>query len=231
MRFPGTYPIHRGEKLSSVLARAGGFTDLAFIEGTIYLREELKKREKDQLELLTNRMQSDLAALSLEAISLSAATSNATGAQSATQGLAIGQQLVAQLKEAKPVGRLVIDLNKVMKGGSSDVIVRDGDKLLIPKESQEVTVLGEAQSPTSHVYQAGLTRTTTSPRAAALLRRRTRAAFMSYAQTVMWFRTAGRLFRRSQAIEMRPGDTIVVPLDNERIRALPLWQSVDDDYL
>ena len=33
-------------------------------------------------------------------------------------------------------------------------------------------------------------------------------------------------FRRSQSVEIRPGDTIVVPLDTERIRALPLWQAV-----
>ncbi len=227
VRFPGTYPIHRGEKLSSVLARAGGFTDLAFIEGTVYIREELKKREKDQLELLTNRMQSDLAALSLEAISLSAATSNATGATNATQGLAIGQQLVAQLKEAKPVGRLVIDLKKVMKGGSSDVIVRDGDKLLIPKESQEVTVLGEAQSPTSHVYQAGLTRDDYIAKSGGVTQKadKKRIYIVRANGDVVSGQRDG-WFRRSQAIEMRPGDTIVVPLDNERIRALPLWQSV-----
>jgi hypothetical protein len=33
-------------------------------------------------------------------------------------------------------------------------------------------------------------------------------------------------FRRSQNVEIHPGDTIVVPLDTERIRALPLWQAV-----
>ena len=33
-------------------------------------------------------------------------------------------------------------------------------------------------------------------------------------------------FRRTQSTEMRPGDTIVVPLDTERVRALPLWQAV-----
>ncbi len=33
-------------------------------------------------------------------------------------------------------------------------------------------------------------------------------------------------FRRAQTLEMRPGDTIVVPLDTERVRALPLWQAV-----
>jgi len=58
VRFPGRYPITRGETLSSVLRRAGGFTDLAFEEGAVYIREELKKREKEQLDLLTNRLQS-----------------------------------------------------------------------------------------------------------------------------------------------------------------------------
>jgi polysaccharide biosynthesis/export protein len=33
-------------------------------------------------------------------------------------------------------------------------------------------------------------------------------------------------FRRTQSFDMRPGDTIVVPLDTERVRALPLWTAV-----
>ena len=115
VRFPGKYPIHQGETLSSVLHRAGGFTDFAFIEGSVFIREELKKREKDQLELLANRLQSDLASLSLEAIASSAATNSGAGG-SAAQGLAVGQQLMNQLRDTKPVGRLVIDVNLVMKG-------------------------------------------------------------------------------------------------------------------
>ena len=42
--FPGTYPIRRGEKLSSVLARAGGLTDLAFPEGSAFTRVELREK-------------------------------------------------------------------------------------------------------------------------------------------------------------------------------------------
>ena len=60
VRFPGKYPIHQGETLYSVLQRAGGLTDVAFPYGAVFLREELKKREKDQLELLANRLQGDL---------------------------------------------------------------------------------------------------------------------------------------------------------------------------
>ena len=108
VRFPGKYPIHQGETLHSVLQRAGGFTDVAFPEGAVFIREELKKREKEQLEVLTNRLQSDLAALSLQAVASSAVVGGASGAN-ASQGLIVGQQLLGQLRDTKPVGRLVID--------------------------------------------------------------------------------------------------------------------------
>ena len=38
-------------------------------------------------------------------------------------------------------------------------------------------------------------------------------------------------FRRTQSIEMRPGDTIVVPLDTERVPALPLLAGHHHDHL
>lgn len=230
VRFPGRYPIHRGETLSAVLHRAGGLTDLAFEEGAVYIREELKKREKDQLDLLTNRLQSDLAALSLEAVAAGAATSNANGAAGATTGLAVGQQLITQLRDTKPVGRLVINVDRVMKGrvgGPEDVIVRDGDRLLVPKVSQEITILGEVQSPTSHVFQVGLSRDDYIAKSGGATQKADRKRIYivrANGDVVTGERTGW--FRRSQSIEMRPGDTIVVPLDTERIRALPLWQSV-----
>lgn len=230
VRFPGTYPIHRGETLSSVLHRAGGFSDLAFEEGAVYIREELKKREKDQLDLLTNRLQSDLAALSLEAVASSAATSNSNGGAAATTGLAVGQQLITQLRDTKPVGRLVINVDRVMKGrvgGPEDVIIRDGDRLLVPKRSQEITILGEVQSPTSHVYQAGLSRDDYIAKSGGVTQKadRKRIYIVRANGDVVTGERSG-WFRRSQSVEMHPGDTIVVPLDTERIRALPLWQSV-----
>ena len=33
-------------------------------------------------------------------------------------------------------------------------------------------------------------------------------------------------FRRTQAVDIRPGDSIVVPLDTERVSPLPLWTSI-----
>jgi protein involved in polysaccharide export with SLBB domain len=230
VRFPGRYPITRGETLSSVLRRAGGFTDLAFEEGAVYIREELKKREKEQLDLLTNRLQSDLAALSLEAVASSAATTNANASSGATQGLAVGQSLIEQLRETKPVGRLVINLDRVVQGrpgGPEDVQVRDGDKLLVPKKTQEITILGEVQSPTSHVYEPGLTRDDYIAKSGGVTQKADRGRiYVVRANGDVVSGARSGWFRRSRSTEMRPGDTIVVPLDTERIRALPLWQAV-----
>ncbi len=231
VRFPGKYPIHRGETLSSVLQRAGGFTDLAFVDGAVYIREELKQRERDQLDSLANRLQSDLTSLSLEVVSSSTLTSNANGGAGGAQALAIGQQLMTQLRQLKPVGRLVIDVNRVVKGRpgtAEDVLVRDGDKLLIPKRTQEILILGEVQSPTSHVYQAGLTRNDYLAKSGGITQKADKKRIYvvrANGDVVSGERSSG-WFRRTQATDIRPGDTIIVPLDTERVRKLPLWQAV-----
>lgn len=228
VRHPGGYPIHQGETLSSALRRAGGVTDFAFDEGAIFIREELKQREKEQLDTLTNRLQSDLAALSLQAVSTSAATNGAGG--NAGQALAVGQQLIQQIRNTKPVGRLVIDLHRVISGpvgASGDVLLRDGDRLLVPKKTQEVTVLGEVQNPTSHVYRAGLSRDEYIDKSGGATQRadRKRIYIVRANGDVV---AGGRRgwFRRSQTAVIRPGDTIVVPLDTERVAPLPLWTSI-----
>ena len=229
LRHPGRYPIQRGETLSSVLRRAGGLTDLAFDEGAVFIRDELKQREKEQLEALSNRLQSDLAALSLEAVSTSAVT-NGGGGGNAAQALAIGQQLIQQLRNTKPVGRLVVDLHQVVtgrQGAAGDVLLRNGDMLLIPKRSQEVTILGEVQSPTSHIYRAGLTRDDYIAKSGGTTQKadRKRIYIVRANGDVV---SGGRSgwFRRSQSVDVRPGDTIVVPLNTERVAPLPLWTSI-----
>ncbi len=230
VRFPGNYPIHRGETLSSVLHRAGGFTDLAFDDGSVFIREELKKREKQQLEDYAIRLQSDLASLSLQAVASSAATTSAAASAGAAQGLAVGQSLLSQLRDTKPVGRLVINVDKVISGkpgGSGDVLLRDGDKLLVPKKTQEITILGEVQSPTSHIFQAGLTRDDYIAKSGGVTRKADRKRIYvvrANGDVVSGERTGW--FRRAQLVEIKPGDSIVVPLDAERINALPLYQAV-----
>jgi len=142
----------------------------------------------------------------------------------------IGQQLLYQLHDTKPVGRLVINAEGAYKNPSGsiyDVVIKGGDKLIVPRRAQDVTILGEVQSPTSHVYQSGLTRDDYIGKSGGTTQHadRKRIYIVRANGDVVSGQRSG-WFRRSQNLEIHPGDTIVVPLDTERINPLPLWQSV-----
>jgi len=222
VRFPGNYPIQRGETLHSVLDRAGGLTGLAFPSGSVFTRKELKLREQQQIDQLAERLQSDLAVTALQA-----AAANQGGA---TQALSVGQTLLTQLKGSKAVGRLVIDLDRVIAsnmGSLDDVVLRDGDQLIIPKQKQEVTVIGEVQNATSHFYRENYARDDYIDLSGGLARKADRGRiYVVRADGSVVSSEGGGWFRRSGQVAMRPGDTVVVPLDTERMPALPLWQAV-----
>ena len=222
VRFPGIYPIQRGETLRSVLLRAGGPTKLAFPEGSVFTRVELQEREQEQIDKLARRLQGDLASAALQA---AAANQGQAG-----QALAVGQSLLEQLKTTKAVGRLVIDLNRVLNspiGSEDDVVLREGDRLIIPKQKQEVTVIGEVQNSTSHFYRQELIRDDYIALSGGATRKADRGRiYVVRADGSVISSESGGWFRRSGQVAMRPGDTIVVPLDTERMPALPLWQAV-----
>jgi polysaccharide biosynthesis/export protein len=222
VRFPGVYPIKRGETLRSVLDRAGGLTALAFPQGSVFTRKELQEREQIQLDRLSERLQSDLASTAL----MAAAANQAGGGQA----LAVGQSLLNQLKTTRAVGRLVIDLESVLKtepGSSIDVALRNGDRLIIPKLKQEVTVLGEVQNNTSHFFRENLARDDYIGMSGGLTRKADKGRiYVVRADGSVVSSESGGWFRRSSQIAMKPGDTVVVPLDTERLPALPLWQAV-----
>jgi polysaccharide export outer membrane protein len=222
VRFPGIYPIQRGETLRSVLNRAGGLTSLAFPSGSVFTRLELKEREQQQIDKLAERLQSDLTVTAMQA---AVANQGQAG-----QALSVGQSLLSQLKSAKAVGRLVIDLNAVLAssvGSPADVVLREGDQLIIPKQKQEVTVIGEVQNTTSHFYRADLTRDDYIGLSGGATRKADRGRiYIVRADGSVVSSEGSGWFRRSGQAAMRPGDTVVVPLDTERMPALPMWQAI-----
>lgn len=220
VRFPGDYRIRRGETLRQVLARAGGLSDAAFPEGAIFLRESLREREQEQIDTLARRMEADLTQLSLE-------TLETTGAEA----LETGQALLEQLRGTEAVGRLVIDLEQLAARADVaeqiDVELRDGDRLLVPKQAQEVTVIGETQQNTSHLFQPGITRDDYIEMSGGLTRRADKKLiYVVRASGAVVTAHRSKWFGRQASAEIRPGDTIVVPLETDRIRPLTFWTNV-----
>jgi protein involved in polysaccharide export with SLBB domain len=222
VRFPGVYPISRGEQLSKLIERAGGVTDMAFTEGAVFLREDLREREKQRLAELSQRLEADLAALSLKL---------AQEEVGQTPSLSIVRELGEQLRGVKPTGRLVIDLPRLItdtRGGRRsqyDVTLMDGDRLYIPPITQEVMVTGEVFYPTSHLYKRGLDRQEYVKMSGGTTRK-------ADDKNVYVIRADGSVVTETPRIgagragDIEPGDTIIVPLDVDRVRPIALWSSI-----
>ena len=223
VRFPGTYAIRRGETLKSVLNRAGGLTAYAFADGSVFTRDELRRREQEQLDVLADRMQRDVALLALQ--------SAAANQQGGAAALSVGQSLLGQLKTAKAVGRLVIDLPQLERhpvGSTYDVVLRDGDTLSVPRYQQQVTVIGEVQNATSHLFDPKLRRDDYIAQSGGLTQRANsgKIYIVRASGSVIAPASGNRWFDHGGSVAIKPGDTIVVPLDTEHIPALPLWTQV-----
>jgi polysaccharide biosynthesis/export protein len=222
VRFPGSYPIRRGETLRSVIGRAGGLTKFAFPEGSVFTREWLRKREQEQLNMLATRMETEITAFALGA----AAAGQAGGANA----LSVAQSLLGQVRGARAVGRMVIDLPQLMRereGSPDDVILRGGDQLVVPRFQQQVTVLGEVQNSTSLLYNPRLSRDDYIAQSGGMTRRADRGAiYVVRANGSVLAASGSGWFRRTKDVGMKPGDTIVVPLDVERMPLLPFWQAI-----
>ena len=222
VRFPGIYEIRRGETLRSVLDRAGGLSSYAFPAGSVFTREDLRIREEEQLNVLANRLQSDLTTLALQG---AAANQSQAGA-----ALTVGQSLLTQLRSAKAVGRLVIDLRRTLAlepGSPQDIVLHDGDRLIVPKLRQEVMVLGEVQNATSHLYRPELGRDDYIGLSGGATRKADKGQiYVVRADGSVISGQGHRWFSGNGNVKMEPGDTVVVPLDTERLPALPFWQAV-----
>jgi polysaccharide biosynthesis/export protein len=219
VRFPGKYRIERGETLGKVLVRAGGLTPLAFPEGAVFTREELREKEREQLDALQQRLRKDLSAIALQNTQTNFGNS---------QTLAVGQGLLEQLQQTKPVGRLVINLNRIAQGkghGPGDVTLRNGDRLVVPRATEEVSVVGEVQNPTSHLFQPGYRRDDYIDMSGGYTPRADRKhVYVVQADGSVQSTPAGWLHPSHAG--MHAGDTVVVPFDAEKMRALPLWTAV-----
>ncbi len=214
IKFPGVYEFTRGETLSEIVNRAGGLTDLAHVEASYFSRVDLKRLEAKQIADLQERLKGDIAATQLED------TDNEKYSDVATLNT-----LLDNLKNSEPTGRLVINLSAILENQQEDIQLRDGDQLVIPTFRQEVTIIGEVQNPTSHLFSqvndyldyinlsGGTTEKGDSDR-----------IYIIKANGSVFLPAKSGWFH--DAVTMAPGDTIVVPVEVDRLDHMTFWTSV-----
>ncbi len=152
--FPGTYPVYKGEHLSSVIERAGGFTDKAYLRGAKFTRISVQKDQQKHMDEVIAKTEQEIQKKQAELSSTAASKEELEATRSALEGLMAS---LKKLKESKAEGRLVIHLTPLaeFKNKSFDLEVAGGDVLTVPKTPDTVNILGEVYNPTTLVYQEG----------------------------------------------------------------------------
>jgi protein involved in polysaccharide export with SLBB domain len=151
VKFTGTYSIKNGETLSSLLTRAGGFSNRAYPKGAVFTRRAVVEIQKKHLKQAMDRIEAEMLAFSSQT-----AVTELTKEEAERQAGYVKQQqkLLAKLKEIVPLGRVVIYLDdpERLRGTPADIALQEGDSLLVPQIQQTVNVLGAVVNPTAILY-------------------------------------------------------------------------------
>ncbi|MCM8825061.1 MAG: SLBB domain-containing protein [Candidatus Omnitrophica bacterium] len=146
VKFPGEYMISPGETLSSLIKRAGGFTEQAYLPAAVFTRVSVKKREKQEIEKFIMEKQ---ATIEKEAGRIESEEEKALIEKS--------KGLLKQLAQAPVTGRVVVCLEPWEKfaGSDADITLEDGDVINIPTKPTIVSVVGEVNHPANVLYVNG----------------------------------------------------------------------------
>jgi polysaccharide biosynthesis/export protein len=156
---PGLYPIVHGERLSSALRRAGGYTDQAYLRGALFIRERLRVQQQEELDRFIKAQEEALLneAARTAAGSLELAGSGREEAALQQQTVQQRRQLLDLLRSKVVLGRLVVRLDspEALEGTANDIALEQGDILTVPKQPSSVLVIGSVRNPTAVVYDEG----------------------------------------------------------------------------
>jgi protein involved in polysaccharide export with SLBB domain len=206
---PGTYGIQAGERLSSILARAGGFQADAYPYGAIFERVQVRDIEEQNRAELIRRVQDEGAPLKL----LNSTDADEKAAKEAS--LLQWKSTLERIQNTPPSGRLVIHISPDMKHWANtpaDIQVRAGDVIYIPKKPTFVMVDGSVYNATAVTYKPGKS-------AGWYLKQAGGPNNMANKKAIFVIRADGSVVGGSGGMfsggvldaSLRPGDMVVVP--------------------
>ncbi|EHH1264994.1 SLBB domain-containing protein [Vibrio parahaemolyticus] len=215
VRFPGTYTVRQGETLGELLERAGGLTEFAHPQGAIFTREALRLQEQK----LLNQYAADMRA----------ETAKKTFRADSNMGSVISDpdktlKFVEEASRSKALGRMVVQLNRILKDErSADFMLEDGDFLFVPTFRSTISIMGEVQVPITYLLDNKLDVDDYLNKAGGAKKQADEdRIFVVRADGSVYKPTSGYWFGNNHE-ELKPGDTIVVPIDTDYRDALSTW--------
>ena len=213
VRFPGIYAIQRGETLADVIERAGGFTEYAYPYGGVFTRESIRKQEQLEIARVVTGLRKELAnrTLSEQGNYATVADTNA---------------MLAQLEQIQATGRMVLNFEKVVeRDPKNNLLAERGDLVYIPPMRQTIAVMGEVQHATSHRFDERLTvKDYLKLSGGATQRADEGRLYVIRADGSVMIPKSSFWFGGEQTL--KPGDTIIMPLDTNYKDGLTLWSQI-----
>ncbi|MDR3762772.1 MAG: SLBB domain-containing protein [Acidobacteriota bacterium] len=206
----GTYGITAGERLSSVLKRAGDFRERAFPEGAILTRVQVRELESRNRDDMIRRMQEAVPTIDTTASGTQEQASSTMQAMQAQR-----EQVLAALRAHPVDGRQVIHITaniQEWENTAADIELRAGDQLTIPKRPNFVMVGGQVYNSAAITYVPGKTAGWYLSRAGgATQSANKKAIYVVRADGSVAGHGTGLFQGGVLSVRLRPGDTVLVP--------------------
>jgi len=139
---PGEFSIQTGDTILDIIDRAGGYTQQAFTEGAVYLRETVAETQKKAFSRSADQLEDTI---------VDVITKDTISSEITEFTLLPLSRLIERLRNEDPVGRMVVDLDylSLKTNPIKNLMVKNGDSLHIPKRPNFVSVVGEVLNATS----------------------------------------------------------------------------------
>ncbi|MBD8528767.1 capsule biosynthesis GfcC family protein [Massilia sp. CFBP 13647] len=217
VQVPGVYQMGAGETLQSLLAKAGGTTGNAYLFGTAFYREQVRKEQQVNLEKAAVRLESQLRSQQAKGIANIGALSAADAAAAASQRqveMQIAEETIRRFRQLKPTGRIAFGLRPDEKSFAilPRIKLANGDRLVVPARPDFVHVFGAVNVEASPLWRAN-SRVKDYLRIAGLTADADvdNVFVIRVDGTVMTNSSSGWLSTGIGGMEVMPGDSIVIP--------------------
>lgn len=212
---PGVYQMTAGESMHSLLARAGGPTANAYLFGTAFYREQIRKDQEANLERAANRVETQMRNEQSKTAANVRGTMDAANVEVRRQAeLAAAAQAVARLRSLRPNGRITLGLDPKERSFNRlpALKLENGDRLVVPAKVEFVHVFGAVNTESSQLWRPN-GRVNDYLGAAGLSQDADKDnMFILRVDGSVVSRNAGSWrFGGFGGVEVMPGDSIVVP--------------------
>jgi polysaccharide biosynthesis/export protein len=142
---PGIYQVSEGETLNALIDRIGGLTSSAYLYGVEFSRDEVRKKQQDELERLADYVERNA---QTSAGQQAQNALNSQGVQAAAVQAEQQKRLAQKIRDTKADGRVVLGLSPESSKVADipDVALENGDRVFIPARSSTVAVMGSVFS-------------------------------------------------------------------------------------